>query len=109
MKLSFIMLFCVTSMYSQVPSHKGDKPVPLPAFSYTEGWLGADDAYSVPTAKNTSIWLFGDTFVGNKDTTQRSKSITMVRNSVGVSVCEPGAECTMKYFWQKPYTAKPRS
>jgi hypothetical protein len=109
MKVLFFVLFCVSSMCSQTSSSKGDKLLPMPAFSYTQGWLGADDAYSVSIAKNTSVWLFGDTFVGNKDTKLRSKATTMVRNSVGVSVCKFGAQCTMQYYWQKPYSAKPRS
>jgi hypothetical protein len=82
---------------------------PLPDFSYTQGWLGADDAYSVLLKPDTSVWLFGDTFVGYKDTTIRSQSTTMARNSIGISVCKPGTTCTMRYFWQKPYTSKPRS
>jgi len=109
MKHLLFVLFCVTSICGQTSSNKAERPLLLPAFSYTQGWLGADDAYSVPIARNTSVWLFGDTFVGNKDTTLRSKAITMVRNSVGISVCDPGAECSMQYYWQKPYTPKPRS
>jgi len=109
MKVLFFVLFCVTCMCSQTSSSKGDKLLPLPAFSYTQGWLGADDAYSVSVAKNTSVWLFGDTFAGNKDTKLLSKATTMVRNSVGVSICKSGAQCTMQYYWQKPYSAKPRS
>ncbi len=82
---------------------------PLPDFSYTQGWLGADDAYSVPVSPDRSIWLFGDTFVGNKDTKLRSQYKEMVRNSIGISTCKPGATCTMRYFWQKADSPKPRS
>jgi hypothetical protein len=81
----------------------------LPVFPYTQGWLGADDAYSIPLDATRSIWLFGDTFVGNPDTTLRSKAKTMVRNSVGISTCAPSKDCTMKYYWRDPEAEKPRS
>jgi len=81
----------------------------LPEFNYTQGWLGADDAYSIPLAPHKSVWLLGDTFVGSESTELRSQSKTMVRNSVGISFCEPNANCTMRYFWTRPSDPKPRS
>ncbi len=33
-------------------------------FQMTNGWAGADAAYSIPLASNKTVWLFGDTFVG---------------------------------------------
>lgn len=82
---------------------------PLPEFSYKQGWLGADDAYSVPIGKERSIWLFGDTFVGDRDTALRSHYKVMVRNSIGVSECKVSENCTMRYSWQRPYTPNARS
>lgn len=81
----------------------------LPEFDYTRGWLGADDAYSIPMAPSKSLWLFGDTFVGGENTELRSQAKTMVRNSVGISLCKPNENCTMRYFWQHPADPKPRS
>jgi hypothetical protein len=81
----------------------------LPEFSYTQGWLGADDAYSVPLTPTESLWLFGDTFVGTSKTLLRTQAKTMARNSVGISNCPPGKTCTMRYFWQRPDDPKPRS
>jgi hypothetical protein len=91
------------------PSVQSQTPVLLSDFSYTQGWLGADDAYSVPLGPHKSLWLFGDTFVGNKTTELRSQSKTMVRNSIGISDCAPGKGCTMRYFWRHPEAPKPRS
>src|SRR6266567_3779912 len=79
------------------------------AFPYSEGWLGADDAYSIPFGEGKSIWLFGDTFVGERNTTLRSKAKTMVRNSVGITTCPRNKECQIRYYWQNPQAAKPRS
>src|SRR6266496_4592027 len=110
MRVLVFILFMVASACGQTASpSSAAQSRSLPDFSYTQGWLGADDAYTVPITPDQSVWLFGDTFVGYKDTKRRSQSTAMARNSIGISVCEPGTECTMQYFWQKPYTAKPRS
>jgi hypothetical protein len=96
---------CVSCLAASDSRHSD----PLPDFSYLRGWFGADDAYSVPISRDESIWLFGDTFVGDLDMKFRNQYKAMVRNSIGVSTCKPGSNCTMQYFWQKPNTAKPRS
>ncbi|HET9698974.1 MAG TPA: hypothetical protein VFP40_19020, partial [Terriglobales bacterium] len=57
----------------------------LPSFPYSEGWLGADDAYSIPLSPTKSVWLFGDTFVADPGTTLRTKAKSMPRNTVGIS------------------------
>jgi hypothetical protein len=112
MKRLLLPLLLLGSMSGQAHPTKTSRTEvtrPLPDFSYTQGWLGADDAYSVPLAPNKSVWLFGDTFVGNPTTKLRSQSKTMVRNSVGISICKPGKSCTLTYFWQRPADPKPRS
>ena len=82
---------------------------PLPDFAYENGWLGADDAYSITLTPTKTLWLFGDTFVGTPTTKLRKESKTMVRNSIAISLCEMGQPCTVKYYWQKPDAPKPRS
>jgi hypothetical protein len=95
---------------SPAPKTTGTQSQPLlPEFNYTQGWLGADDAYSLALSPGKSLWLFGDTFVGGEHTELRSQAKTMVRNSVGISVCAPNANCTMRYFWTRPADPKPRS
>src|ERR1700722_8912715 len=91
------------------PATPTPPPVLLPDFAYTQGWLGADDAYSVPLGPHKSLWLFGDTFVGDSTTALRSESKTMVRNSVGISICDDGKNCTIRYFWLHSESPKPRS
>ena len=81
----------------------------LPSFPYSEGWLGADDAYSIPLSPTKSVWLFGDTFVADPGTTLRTKAKSMPRNTVGISTCEPSQDCTIKYYWNDPKAEKPRS
>lgn len=107
MRRLIFILVAVMSVTGQNPSHAAAPQ--LPGFDYTQGWLGADDAYSISLNGYTSLWLFGDTFVGNKDTVLRSQYVAMPRNSIAISVCKPGAKCTLRYFWKAQYTPKPRS
>ena len=50
-------------------------------FQNTNGWLGADVAYSIPLAPNKSFWLFGDTFVGQITDGKRISS-KMIHSSI---------------------------
>ncbi len=84
-------------------------PMPVPVFPYSQGWLGADDAYSIPLAPGKSLWLFGDTFVGGPNTKLRTQAKTMVHNSIGISTCERGKNCKIRYYWRNPEAAMPRS
>jgi hypothetical protein len=77
-------------------------------FPYEQGWLGADDAYSIAIGQGKSVWLFGDTFAGDVGNKDRNKT-TMVRNSVGVTTCPKDKPCTIQYFWKNQGTPKPRS
>jgi hypothetical protein len=52
-------------------------------FRQTDGWVGADGAYSVPLANKKVLWLFSDTFVGSIKDGKRS-NVTMVNNTVGI-------------------------
>ena len=81
----------------------------LPVFPYEQGWFGSDNGYSIPLTATRSLWLFGDPFVADADATHRNKYKTMIRNSIGISTCEPGKECTMRYYWEGKGTAKARS
>lgn len=108
--LVLVPLLCARTVSAQsTPPAIPDQSARLPDFSYTQGWLGADDAYSVSLGPHESLWLFGDTFVGSKTTEQRSQAKTMARNSIGISVCVPEKSCTMRYFWRSPDAPKPRS
>ncbi len=101
--LCFVLGCVASSALAQSPERQ------LPDFRYTNGWLGADGAYSVPLAPGESLWLFGDTFVGQQSTKLRSEAGAMVRNSVGISDCAAVRPCTIQYFWRKPSGKKPRS
>ncbi len=51
-------------------------------FRRDDGWLGTDDAYSVPLGKDRTLWLFGDTFLGPRATGRAAAGF--VANSIAV-------------------------
>ncbi len=102
--LVFIFHGCGTSSHTTPPPDSSKLPLEFP---YTQGWMGADAAYSVPLGSGKSLWLFGDTFVGDANATNRNNAKAMVRNSIGISQCD--ASCTINYYWKNQYTATPRS
>ena len=69
----------------------------LPVFPYQDGWLGADAAYSIPLGGHESLWLFGDTFVGRPEATDR-RGAAFIHNSVGLARCERGV-WSIAYHW----------
>jgi hypothetical protein len=79
-----------------------------PEFPDQDGWLGADAAYSVPLEPGKSLWLFGDTFVADSSITNRSVA-KFVRNSIGVSTCDPSDGWRIKYHWAGQGSASPRA
>ena len=52
-------------------------------FENTEGWTGADGAYTVPLSENVTLWLFGDTWVGEIRNGMHVNA-TIVNNSVAI-------------------------
>jgi hypothetical protein len=52
-------------------------------FRRTEGWIGADGAFSCPVSDKRTLWLFSDTWVGSIRDGKRS-DVAMVNNTIGV-------------------------
>jgi len=106
------LVFIFLGLFAAMSNAQSATPVSrtnLPDFPYQQGWLGADDAYSVPLTATRSLWFFADSFVAGPTTTQRSQFKAMVRNSVGISDCATAKPCTMNYFWSHQETSHPRS
>ncbi|HEX6545985.1 MAG TPA: DUF4185 domain-containing protein [Bryobacteraceae bacterium] len=76
-------------------------------FPYSQGWLGGDSAYSIPLDSTSTLWLFGDTFVGTANTTHRNKSSIMIHNSIAIRKCN--GDCRTTYWWSGMYTPHPKS
>jgi hypothetical protein len=82
---------------------------PRIAFPFTQGWEGADAAYSIQLSADRYLWLFGDTFVGPPNDAQRKHILAMPRNSIGIADCPPEKPCKLRYFWSKMGTNMPRA
>ena len=77
-----------------------------PEFPFQNGWLGGDGDASVPLNQTTTLFIFSDTYVGNKD--QKSRRETgMVSNTLAIETCLPDGKIDVKYFWNKMYSEHP--
>ncbi len=76
-----------------------------PHFPFSNGWLGADAAYSIPLADGRSVWIFGDTLIGDKRVVISTEP-RMVRNSLGLSTCRNG-EWKIDYVIRKDKSGNP--
>jgi hypothetical protein len=74
---------------------------PLPrhdaVFDRTDGWIGADGAYSTPLQDGHILWLFGDTFVGNVRSGRRVDA-SLVNNSVAVQTGEFPGDVLFRFY-----------
>lgn len=68
-------------------------------FNYTNGWAGADAAYSIPLNKMQTLWLFGDTFIGEIKDNKRVNT-TMINNTVGVQNIGASQD-RINFYWNK--------
>lgn len=78
-----------------------------PAFPLKDGWLGGDGDISVPWPGRRSLWIFADTFVGERTRTSRSGA-DMICNTVAITTCGPTGGWTIGYFWRDAWSAHPR-
>ncbi|MEN8118164.1 MAG: hypothetical protein ABFS16_14360 [Bacteroidota bacterium] len=80
----------------------------IPEFPLKDGWLGGDGEVSVTINDTTTLFLFSDSYVGNKNQQSRQKSgLRMVSNSIAVTTCLPNGETEVKYYWDKMYSETP--
>ncbi|GAC1408590.1 MAG: hypothetical protein NVSMB57_00030 [Actinomycetota bacterium] len=62
-------------------------------------FLGTDDAYSVPLSSSRTLWLFGDSFIGDGVNTRR-ESAAFIRNSIGIMEGQDPASATISFHWK---------
>ena len=105
-----LICFCGLSASGQTPTstQTGLHGPNSPYFPYVQGWLGADDAYSVPLGNGKILWLFGDTFVAMPPALKRDASLGFIRNSIAISSCA-SQSCTFAYYWPGKTTPHPDS
>ena len=76
-------------------------------FRRTDGWIGADGAFSVPLSDTRTIWLFSDTWVGMIRDGKR-KPETMVNNTIGVQEGR-GADAKLTFAIARDKDNKPKA
>ncbi|MDB6125586.1 MAG: hypothetical protein JWQ71_4579 [Pedosphaera sp.] len=52
-------------------------------FQHTNGWTGADANFSVPLSTNKTLWLFGDTWIGEVKDGKRTNTV-MINNTIAI-------------------------
>jgi hypothetical protein len=61
-------------------------------------WLGSDDAYSIPLSAGRTLWMFGDTFIGDGTDADRSRA-TFVRNTIAIQQGDDPASSAIRFIW----------
>jgi len=73
-------------------------------FQRDHGWIGADGNYSIPLGRDTTLWLFSDTFVGKVKDGKRVDAC-MINNSVAL---QRGTNAP-QFFYGQTAEGKPAS
>lgn len=60
-----------------------------------QGFMGADGDLSIPLGGGKSLWIFGDTLVGHRE----SLPLEMPRNSMGVLRTNRAGERSFQFYW----------
>lgn len=83
---------------------------PLPEydelFRNEKGWTGADVASSVALGDDVTLWLYGDTWIG-EIVDGKHKNSTMVNNSIALQRGKDPSKASVKFFWGKTDEGKP--
>ncbi len=74
-------------------------------FQRTEGWIGADGAYSVALKPDRILWLFSDTWVGKVRDGKRAEA-TIVNNSIALQDGR-GPAAKVRFFHGQNAQGKP--
>ena len=105
-----LVLFVVLLLGCASTPPPGYSVEPLPEydalFTRTEGWTGADAVYSVALSDDVTLWLYGDTWIGDI-VDGKHKGATMVNNTIGLQRGKDPATASVKFFWGKMKEDKP--
>ena len=78
-----LLLFLSLTSRAEPPSEAVPAPEWDAQFQRTNGWVGADGAYSIPLSQEVTLWLFGDTLVGEVREGKRV-NVRMINNSIAL-------------------------
>lgn len=97
--LSFLLLFPFGAK-SDGTFLGGGQPAPEydALFERSDGWTGADGAFTVALDATTTFWLFSDTWVGKIRDGKHIES-TMINNSVARQIGRDPRSATVEFFY----------
>ncbi|HDP99955.1 MAG TPA: DUF4185 domain-containing protein [bacterium] len=87
-------------------------------FNRSSGWTGSDAAYSIPLSgydapsaqmDEKTLFVFGDTFVGEVDSLNHRRNTVMIRNSYGILHGKKPHKEKIDFFWKLNDQGKPAS
>jgi len=97
MMLSLLLFFCGGCH----PASRGAAGC-LPGFPDRDGWYGGDGAYSILLDKGRTLWLFGDTFVSDREGRNNRVDMDLVLGTtLAVSTCSKEGRFDIRYFLKK--------
>jgi hypothetical protein len=102
----FVVLFCGCAYAG--PLEYSVEPLPEydALFCKTEGWTGADGAYTVALVDDVTLWLYSDTWIGDV-IDGKHKDATMINNTIALQRDKEPATTSVKFFWQTTKDGKP--
>ena len=75
-------------------------------FDNQKGWTGADGAYSLPISEDVTLWLFGDTWLGDiRD--GGHVNATIVNNTVALQHGMPPSDISLNFYHGRTAEGKP--
>jgi hypothetical protein len=111
---SFVSFLCL-GLAPWVVSVKGGELAPgksIPEydriFRQTNGWTGADGAYSVALKPGVTLWLYSDTWVGSI-VSNRHHASRMINNSIVIQKGTDPATAEVEFIWRKGAQGEPES
>ena len=74
----------------------------VPSFPDNDGWYGGDGAYSIRLDDRRVLWLFGDTFVADREGRQDRVGMKVVLGTtLALSTCTADGRFDIRYFLKK--------
>jgi len=64
------------------------------------GWLGSDVGHSIVLSDDKSLWLFGDTFIGDLKDGVRVAGAPMINNTIGIQDRTKNPPDCMTFYWK---------
>jgi hypothetical protein len=107
--LQILLSLTAVMMFSLLPFLGGVcHPAPrdsagcLPGFPDRDGWYGGDGAYSILLDDERTLWLFGDTFVSDREGRYNRVDMDLVLGTtLAISTCGKEGRFNIRYFLKK--------